>query len=356
MRDERAPSLVELAARVLREAEATAKPPLSGARDDEQREAHLALLAATIGEQRAQASRRRWTGAALAIAAVIVAAIGLRAATRQQLGPTAIAPRPETASPARYDVRVDARAMHVGDHVTAARTGIVVGVASGTKLTLDEGAELSVVEEGKTQIFALGAGNLRADVAKLHEGERFVVRTADTEVEVRGTSFRVEHVDAAASCRAEVHTRVVVSEGVVVVRNAGREDRVTAGEQWPLPCPRVADAGPSPSAPSAPPADPHPAQASSSSSSSSSSLAAANELFARAEAARKRGDHRGAVVLFDRLLGEHPSTPLSEPATVERMRALDKFDRTRAVAAARDYLARFPHGFARAEAEAIVAM
>jgi hypothetical protein len=38
------------------------------------------------------------------------------------------------------------------------------------------------------------------------------------------------------------------------------------------------------------------------------------------------------------------------------MRALDQFDRARSVVAAREYLARFPRGFARGEAEAIVAL
>jgi ferric-dicitrate binding protein FerR (iron transport regulator) len=375
------PSLAELAARVLRGAELA--PRASGEREqaeiEGEREAHLALLATAIREERAHASRRRWTGAALAIAAVLVAAVGLRAIVATQ-GAAPEASVPRVASSTTYDVRVEGGgaeivrgaspsaergpdAIRAGDRVIGKVAGVAVVVATGTKLTLDQGADLAVVEEGRAQVFALAAGNVRADVAKLHEGERFVVRTADTEVEVRGTSFRVERVDVAPPCRPELHTRVVVSEGVVVVRHSGLEDRVKAGEQWPSPCAAPAgETGPS-AAPSssahathgehasaAPPGNAAPP------ASAGSALAAANELFARAESANKHGDAKGAVVLFDRLLAEHPSTPLAEPATVERMRALDTYDRGRAVSAARDYLAKFPHGFARAEAEAILAL
>jgi ferric-dicitrate binding protein FerR (iron transport regulator) len=376
------PSLAELAARVLRGAELA--PRASGEREqaeiEGEREVHLALLARAIREERAHASRRRWTGAALAIAAVLVAAVGLRAIVATQ-GAAPEASVPRVASSTTYDVRVEgggaaeivrgaspsaergADAVRAGDRVIGKGAGVTVVVASGTKLTLDQGADLAVVEEGRAQVFALAAGNVRADVAKLHEGERFVVRTADTEVEVRGTSFRVERVDVAPPCRPELHTRVVVSEGVVVVRHSGLEDRVKAGEQWPSPCPAPAGETGTSAAPSSSAHATHGEHASAATpgnaappASAGSALAAANELFARAESANKHGDAKGAVVLFDRLLAEHPSTPLAEPATVERMRALDTYDRGRAVSAARDYLAKFPRGFARAEAEAILAL
>ncbi|MDB5212523.1 MAG: hypothetical protein JWO86_450, partial [Myxococcaceae bacterium] len=330
-------------------------------------------LAATVREQRTRARRRQWTGIALAIAAVLVAAFGLRSALKANEPST---PAPDGVT-ARYGVTVSgtgadiaragaaqgsatADALHVGDRVTAGADGVAVLVATGTKLALDDGASVAVVEEGRAQIFALRAGNLRADVAKLHEGERFLIRTADTEVEVRGTSFRVEHVDAASSCHPDLHTRVVVSEGVVVVRHAGAEERVGAGEQWPAPCAVAPSAGassaPSPTSPSTAQTAGPPASTVVPPASSASKLAAANALFLRAEGASKSGDPRGAVALFDRLLADYPSTPIAESATVERMRDLDKFDRARAVSAARDYLARFPRGFARAEAEAIVAL
>ena len=368
--DESGPSLADLAAKLLRDADVVRA---SSVVDERERERHLALLAATVREERAGASRRRWTGAVLAIAALLVAALGLRGTLRGEGAGT----RAEASDAAPYGLRVEGKGatieriverrpadssgtIHAGDRVIAKAGAVAVFVATGTKLTLDEGASIAVVEEGRTQAFALGAGNVRADVAKLHEGERFLIRTGDTEVEVRGTSFRVEHPEAPSPCLPALHTRVVVSEGVVVVRHAGREDRVKAGEAWPPPC----AATPAPPENTAPP----PAAASTArvpvpspssavaSASSASKLAAANELAARAERASKNGDPRGAVVLFDRLLAEYPSSPIAESATVERMRALDRIDRGRAVAAARDYLTKYPRGWARAEAEAILAL
>ncbi|MDB4934597.1 MAG: hypothetical protein JWP87_1569 [Labilithrix sp.] len=372
MSEEPEVSLAELAARVLRRAEAE-----DVAIHDDQRAAHLALLASTIREERARVVRRRWISGLAALAATGVAALGLRAVVAESSGaPVAasslahspsFATSPRALAATRYDVTVEGEgaeivraagtsaapssALRAGDRVQGDAASVSVVVATGTKLRLDPSSALSVVEVGPAQIFALRAGNMNADVAKLQEGERFVVRTSDTEVEVRGTSFRVENLDVGPSCRPELHTRVVVREGVVVVRHAGVEDRVAAGEQWPAPCAPSSAAAPSArSSASSPPSVAMPAP------SAVSSLAAANELFERAQNASKRGDPRGAVVLFDRLVVEHPKTPLVEHATVERMRALDQFDRARSVAAARDYLARYPSGFARAEAEAIVAL
>ena len=379
MADERSTSsgrsLTRLAARELRRAEAEVP-----ARTEGERDAHLALLAASVREQRSlesRASRRRWMAGAAAIAAIVLAAVGLRGVLLGDRGAATL--RGARSTP--YDVHVDgagpddihhgaagvpgaSERLRAGDHVTS-RTGLVaVVVATGTRLTLDQGADLAVVEEGNAQVFALRAGNVRADVAKLQQGERFLVRTADTEVEVRGTSFRVEQVDVASECRPDVHTRVIVFEGVVVVRHAGAEDRVKAGEQWPAPCaPTFAPAeirtgreksaslpGLVPSAvaplPSSPPAG----------AASVSKLAASNELFASAQAARRSGDPRAAVGLFEKLIAEYPSSPIVESATVERMRTLGPIDRAQSVAAARDYLTRFPRGFARGEAEAIVAL
>ncbi len=375
-------SLARLAARELGRAEAEVP-----ARADGEREAHLALLDATIREQRSLASRAtriRWGVSALALAAAVVAAVGLRGVLARD---ERVSPQHEATLASPYDVHVDGAGegdihrsaavapgaperLRVGDHVTSKSGLVSVVVATGTRLTLDQGADLGVVEEGRAQVFALRAGNVRADVAKLHEGERFLVRTSDTEVEVRGTSFRVEHVDVPPDCRPDVHTRVIVSEGVVVVRHAGAEDRVKAGEVWPAPCnvvpvattlPASPDPVPlavprSPSASAPPPSAPSSSASGERAPASGSKLAASNDLFTRAQAARREGDPRAAVGLYDKLLADYPSSPIVESATVERMRALDQFDRARSLAAARDYLARFPHGFARGEAEAIVAL
>ena len=374
MSGDRTPSLTELAARVLREAEMTL--PTGVPPTKEERAAHLVVLVDTIREERARASRRRWLGGSLAVAASVALAFGLRGLSSDPS---------KVALATRYDVHVEGAAaeiirhagasaptttstdpamLHTGDHARAPRGSVAVLIATGTKLTLDPGADVAVAETGSTQIFALESGSLRADVAKLHGAERFLVRTDDTEVEVRGTSFRVERVDTPSPCMPELRTRVLVFEGVVVVRHAGIEARIAGGGVWPAACDPSsvdrAERAPLPGPALAPTAS-APRVSSGATSSvlppagSASQLAAANELFGKAEAARKSGDARGSVALFDRLLAEHPSSPLVEHATVERMRALDQVDPQRAVAAARDYLARFPRGFARSEAEAIVA-
>jgi len=85
----------------------------------------------------------------------------------------------------------------------------------------------------------------------------------------------------------------------------------------------------------------------------SSDLTEQNNLFAEAMAARKRGDSPTAIATFERFMAKYPSSVLAESAAVERMRLLDSTDKGRAASAANDYLARYPKGFARAEAEAI---
>ncbi len=56
----------------------------------------------------------------------------------------------------------------------------------------------------------------------------------------------------------------------------------------------------------------------------------------------------------DRLLARYPGGPLSESAVVERMKVLESVDRRAARQAATDYLRRYPRGFGRADAEALL--
>jgi hypothetical protein len=150
------------------------------------------------------------------------------------------------------------------------------------------------------------------------------------------------------SCGDGTTTRVVVYEGVVGVRQAGhKEDLVSAGQEWPKCTPPVAANPPAPgatanSAPRAP-------------SVRASTLADLNDMFAVAEQAKRSGATLDAIADFDRLLAKYPQSPLSESATAERMRLLRNVDMSRAASAARQYLARYPHGFARTDAEAILA-
>lgn len=231
---------------------------------------------------------------------------------------------------------------------------------SGTRLTLSGSARVRLVEQNQRKRFALEAGSLFAKVAKLGPDERFVVATSDAEVEVRGTLFNVSIVSPDPTCAGGTSTRVDVTEGVVVVRHAGVEQRVSAGERWPI-CESHRAAAPlvatgsaalpagAANGPSTTHTVPSPAPE------VSSRLAEQNDLFAEAMRAKRGGDLAGALATLDRLRSSYPTGPLAESAAAERMRILATTEPARARAAAREYLSHHPRGFARTEAEALTA-
>src|SRR6185436_17869658 len=91
-------------------------------------------------------------------------------------------------------VAVDRGAMLIdGDRVLTAQGGRAsIGLSTGTNVVVEGSSEVSLVARSSGLLaFSVGAGALHADVAKLGAGERFVIRTPDAEIEVRGTSFRV---------------------------------------------------------------------------------------------------------------------------------------------------------------------
>ena len=275
-----------------------------------------------------------------------------------------------------------ARGMAVGAGLTlrAPATGEVrVGTADGTSIALEAGGELTVTEAGATQRFALERGAVVARVSRLFASERFIVDTRDAEIEVHGTAFRVAVVPGEAGCGGGSTTRVSVLEGVVRVRAGGVETSVPAGGAWPEGCgaasPHAARAterlharvvrhaepaaAPAPAAeapaplpvaakPAAAPAEAAPAPR------SASSLAAENDLFAAAVRAKKEGRLAESARLFDELATAHPGSPLVESALVQRMKLLATTDPAAAGRAAAIYLERYPSGFARPEARALV--
>jgi FecR protein len=268
-----------------------------------------------------------------------------------------------------------------------------IGAARGTTLTLEGGGELAISEANIMQRYELKVGAVRARVAKLVPGERFIIATSDTEVEVHGTAFRVAVVPADPACGGGTITRVSVTEGVVSVRRAGVEVRVTPGQVWPERCDESTSAaaatGPaagarprgrggllkaalrtsagiaSPSATAAPvvtdaPEATTPSVAPSapvvaappvpSSPLTRSELAAQNDLFGVAVRAKRRGQGTQAVRIFERFTRQYPASPLTESAVVQRMKLLGVIDAVAARRAATDYLARYPAGFARVDA------
>lgn len=293
-----------------------------------------------------------------------------------------------------------------GDRIVAPAEGRAsITLSTGTHMVVESGADFAITELGSEQRFMLRAGAVRAYVAKLGSGQRFIVGTGDAEVEVRGTSFRVSVVAPSPSCGGGTSTRVSVTEGTVVVRAGGVEERVPAGGEWPVGCaPRAEAASPSsppgyataarapeidaPVAPRPTTAVATPATSTSTTmtttspktsqnrvevapdgqpragtaadpgagpSARSTEIAEQNRLFAEASSARRRGAVTEAIAGYEAFLARYPSSQLAESAMVERMRMLGATRPAAAAGAAREYLARYPGGFARQEATALAA-
>jgi hypothetical protein len=343
-------------------------PPLEESYDDSARTRAIGRMEEAMRAD-ARARRRRiavWSSG-LAAAAVALAVFGgaclrrrpINAATNAKTPPSSVTATAlalgATATLEHAGQRTsfdDATTIVIGDRVVAATSArAAISLSTGTHLTLDPGTLLDVVEQSRSQVYAISAGALQADVAKVPKDGRFAIRAGDAEVEVRGTSFRVAIVPSDPSCGEGTPTRVAVREGVVVVRRRGVEERVSAGESWPRGCktPSV----PASAAPSVAAGVPAPSIAPSKSALAPSELSGQNDLFDAATTARRRGDAAGAIAGYDRFLAKYPASPLAENARVERMRLLATSDHARAVTAADDYLAHHPNGFAKQEALAL---
>ncbi len=289
--------------------------------------------------------RRRvvpWVATGVAAAAAVLFVAGWRglppgqtvATSGQVPGEARSAPGLAVADVDGAGVSIDApggvRAAAPGDRIAAGTSVRVAGAGhlllaldTGTRLRVGASSATRVTELGATQRFDLDSGTLEAEVAKLPIGGRFLIATADTEVEVRGTRFEVAVVPEPSSCAPFARTQVVVHEGVVAVRFGGGEVRLPAGSVWPT-CPAAAAAPPparrarpahAPAAPAAAVAAPP--------RSDPSTLAAQNDLFAAALAARRRGENAEAIRWLDQLIARYPDGPLIESARAERRRLVE---------------------------------
>jgi hypothetical protein len=328
-----------------------------------------------VASDRARAERRRKIGVGAAAAAAVVLILG--AATRLRHRDPVAGAAPSVAHlrevagaitvadgrgvPRSLDAE---RALRAGDTVTTAadahahvvlESGISVEAASATAISLGEPFDPAIGQVNEE--IRLGQGQVFVQVPKRPAGASFRVRTLDVEVVVHGTSFVVQVCDGCGG--ASGSTAVKVSEGVVAVRQGGKETLVTAGEQWPTRSPEEGKASPlrapgergapseSAAAAIAPPAK------SASAKAAESTLAQQNRIYQGALEARRRGDHGRAIGLLDDLLSRYPKSPLAQEARVERLRCLERLGRHGAAAAeARRYLADYPDGFARDEAKA----
>ncbi|HEX2870439.1 MAG TPA: hypothetical protein VHP33_04270 [Polyangiaceae bacterium] len=87
-----------------------------------------------------------------------------------------------------------------------------------------------------------------------------------------------------------------------------------------------------------------------------STLAEENRLFKEAAEAGRNGDVHGAVSRLDKLLHDHPASPLAQTALVRKFRLLEKAGRLdEARREAERYLQAYPTGFAVKEAQALKA-
>jgi len=228
--------------------------------------------------------------------------------------------------------------------VTPANGRATLAFSTGTNVVVGEGSDVSLGGDSAHQVLRLSTGSIDLHVAKLTAEQRFVVGTADAEVEVRGTQFHVSIVPPEVACGHGTPTRVVVTEGVVVVRHDDIEDRVSAGEVWPTGCVRGLVAT----------ADARTGGALARAGGPVSTLAEENALYRRAVLTANGGDVYGGVNGLEALLAKYPATPLAEGARAEIMKRLVRVSPSLAASAARQYLALYPKGASRNEAEGII--
>lgn len=255
-------------------------------------------------------------------------------------------------------------AMESGQRIdTPAHGGAALQLSTGTSMNLAGQTSFRVDSQGTLQRFSLQRGELVAHVAKLTGAQRFIVDTPDTEIEVRGTRFRLRVVEQGEACGNGTRTRLEVSEGAVEVRVASLAAiSVKAGEIWPTDCqgtvaPAVTPAlqaastraGGAPARPEPRAAAPVPVHE----PERSSALTPQNDLFAEGVARSRQGDTGGALRSYSELMSRFPSSPLAENAMVQRMRLLAGSAEGRAEA--RRYVARYPRGFAVEEANKLLA-
>ena len=368
---------------LMRELGRAAVPVTSSSRREVLRGLVARRVEATVDhEMRQRRGRGRWRRVATALVAAAACVLmllgGWRWATRP---PVATAPATRTDAArlvvlsgpihvARIERGLEAisdeACLDPGDRIVTGGTGqarLVLG--SGTKAVLASDTVMTLpgsVSSGAEQV-DLASGSSEFSVPKLGPGRGFQVVTPHAMVVVHGTRFVVT-VGRDASSDA-FFTTVRVTEGVVAVTTGGRTTRLHAGDAWSSRA--VRDVGPGEDAPGhrveAPGKSPDevgsaPAPRDSAASPgevASSTLAAETRAFERAMALQRTGKHEAALDGLDSFLASYPRSPLVQEAQVQRFRLLKRLGRDReSAAAAREYMAEHPGGFARGEARGIV--
>jgi hypothetical protein len=345
------------------------------------RERIVRLIGSSIAAEKRRSRRlaaRPWLAAAAALALTFGAA-GMWRTFHAPAPKPALAAARATAGEARLvsgDVSVrrndKTSTLQVGEVLvggevvaTAAYSVAELGIASG-RAELGASSELQILSPtAKERRLRLRAGSVDVDLPhKLEPGKHLVVETPDAEVLVVGTAFTVNYGGEPGAAKTEVHVR----RGTVWIMQGGKQRAVLrAGDRWASSVPSVTPA-PAPVAPAVVSRRARPSRVGTSSrqspvkraaeasapSAESGTLAEENRLFQAGLTARNAGDSAGAADAFSGLLARYPRSVLREQALAEQFRALERAGRSSAAAvAARRYLASYPNGFARADAERV---
>ena len=202
---------------------------------------------------------------------------------------------------------------------------------------LSQHGKLRLVEaEPFSQQVHLDAGRLEVDVKEGQSRARRVrVTTGDARVEVKGTFFIVEVINALSGAPV---TRVSVERGEVLVHSQGHAATLGPGQTWSssegvrsAPISIQMDApsagrsrAPRQHAPTGRRAPTRPAGVPM--ASSDSTLAAQNALLERAVLLEQRGQLAGADEVLLQLLSKYPDSPLRSTVHAERKRLRFKRD------------------------------
>ena len=237
----------QLAARLLRGARARIRPQRSSLPDHT-----IAVLAGVITV--AAARRRRRAAGIAGIAAgmlglALVMVLGLKRtsslpamadreatpATQQRFIAEGNALASVTAASGEVQPLLTGQEWHSGDRLRSDALHVALTGADGTTIEVGPRSELQLVRVDVERWFRLARGAVSAHVTKLKAGEQLVV--ADARCRDRGARHPLSGDGGPARRRGYgegVVARVVVSEGVVVVRSLGHEVRVEAGHHWPI--------------------------------------------------------------------------------------------------------------------------
>jgi hypothetical protein len=236
---------------------------------------------------------------------------------------------------------------------TASSSGVEIGIETGrARLVADSELEVVRPTPGERRL-RLGKGGVDVDLpVKLARGQHLVIETPDADVLVVGTAFTVD----LRSEGGQRVTAVEVRRGTVWVQQNGRQAAVLhAGQHWRSGARAAEVREVPPELESEIAVRPRSAPRSAGSSlraKDSGTLAEENRLFESALSARNAGDNSAAAEQFRVLLSRYPGSILAEQALAGQFRSLERAGRTStAVVAARRYLAKYPQGFARADAE-----